>query len=107
MQKIHQARSSAHHPAQGDVMITIRNLNFGSRIFGAGILTVLLIGAGLLISAFTTEANSKPTFGKGDRLDIRPTTCAQQVWPYYENNCLRTKLTDTGSSVRVIAIDRR
>jgi hypothetical protein len=88
-------------------MITIRNLNFGNSIFGAGILMVVLIGAGLLISAFTTEANSKPTFGKADRLDIRPTTCAQQVWPYYATNCLRTKLTGVGTPVRIIAIDRR
>jgi len=102
-----QAQSTARRPQQGDVMITIRNLNFTTRIFGAGVLTVLLIGAGLLISAFTTEANSKPTFGKGDRLDIRPATCAQQVWPYYDNACLRTRLTDAGAPARVIAIDNR
>ncbi len=90
-------------------MITIRNLNFNNSVFGTGIAAVLLIGASLLITALTSEAQSSPQFGKGDRLDIqtRGAHCSQQVWPYYETGCLRSTIAGVSSNVRIVVADRR
>ena len=90
-------------------MITIRNLNFSNSVFGTGIAAVLLLGAGLLITALTSEAQSSPQFGKGDRLDIqtRGQHCSQQVWPYYEATCLRSTVSGVSSNVRMVIADRR
>ena len=90
-------------------MITIRNLNFSNSVFGTSIVAVLLIGAGLLITALTSEAQSSPQFGKGDRLDIqsRGAHCSQQVWPYYETSCLRSSISGVSSNVRIVVAARR
>ena len=95
---------------QGAVMITIRNFNFSTTVLGAAIAVVLLIGMGVMISAFTTEAQSSPTLGKGDRLDIqsRGEHCSRQAWPYYEANCLRSSsMTAAPGIIRVVSTERR
>ena len=94
---------------QGAVMITIRNLNFSTTVLSAAIAVVLLIGMGVMISAFTTEAQSSPTLGKGDRLDIqsRGEHCSKQAWPYYEAGCLRSSMTGTPGVIRVVSTERR
>lgn len=82
---------------------------FNATIIRATIATLVLVAAATLtIWAFTGEAHSTPTLGKGDRLDIqsRGVHCSQQAWPYYEPGCLRSA-GGVPQNVRVIVAPRK
>ena len=70
---------------------------------------VLVAAATLIIWGFTGEAHSTPTLGKGDRLDIqsRGVTCSRQAWPYYDQACLRSTMSELPSNVRVVTAPRK
>ncbi len=70
---------------------------------------VLVAAASLTFWAFTGEAHSTPTLGKGDRLDIqsRGIHCSQQAWPYYDQGCLRSTMNNVPQNVRVVVAQRR
>jgi hypothetical protein len=81
---------------------------FNANIIRATIATFVLVAAATLtIWAFTGEAHSTPTLGKGDRLDIqsRGVHCSQHAWPYYEQGCLRST-TGAPQNVRVVLAPR-
>jgi hypothetical protein len=82
---------------------------FNANIIRAAIATfVLVTAATLTIWAFTGEAHSTPTLGKGDRLDIqsRGVHCSQHAWPYYEQGCLRSA-NGAPQNVRVVIAQRK
>ena len=70
---------------------------------------VLAAAATLTVWALTGEAHSTPTLGKGDRLDIqsRGVHCSQQAWPYYDQGCLRSTMTNVPQPVRVVVAQRK
>jgi hypothetical protein len=92
-----------------------------TKIFAAGIAAVLLGGAAILFSGFSTSeahsiealsshALSSNAVAKSDRLDAKPfgPACSQASWPYYEASCLRhtAKPTREALPVRVVTTER-
>jgi hypothetical protein len=54
------------------------------------------------------EAGTSAPIAKTDRLDYAPpgSDCAQQAWPYYGTNCLRTQAAGQARTVRLVSTDR-
>lgn len=83
---------------------------FHASVLRAAVATVVLVAAATLtIWSLTGEAYSSPTLGKGDRLDIqsRGIHCSQNAWPYYEQGCLRSTMSDAPQNVRVVVAQRK
>ena len=80
-----------------------------SAIFAAA---AIGIGATLVLGMSPAVEASGPagSFGKGDRLDIRPLGkgCSERAWPHYETTCLRNVHQPAGRArtVRIVTADR-
>jgi len=54
------------------------------------------------------EASTPQALAKGDRLDVRGTSCSERAWPNFEASCLRVAGTknSTIQEARLVTADR-
>ncbi len=79
----------------------------------AALTFVAVLAAALTVLPGASEkvsASAPLNSGKGDRLDIRPTSpaCSEQSWPYFEASCVKDRRQPMSQAkpARIVTTDR-